>query len=66
MKNNNGFTLVELLAVVVVLAIIVTIATTSTISISNKIKGNMYCSKLDFLLFFTNFYAIIFYKIRFY
>lgn len=49
MKNNNGFTLVELLAVVVVLAIIVTIATTSTISISNKIKGNMYCSKLDFI-----------------
>lgn len=49
MKNNSGFTLIELLAVVVILAIIVTIAVPSTISISNKIKRNMYCSKIDFI-----------------
>lgn len=49
MKNKNGFTLIELLAVVVVLAIVVTIAVSSTISISNKIKRNMYCSKLEFI-----------------
>lgn len=41
MKNKNGFTLVELLAVIVVLAIIITIAVPSAISISNKIKAKM-------------------------
>ena len=45
--NNKGFTLVELLAVLVVLAILIAIAVPSTISISNKLKGNMYCSKID-------------------
>lgn len=39
MKNNKkGFTLVELLAVIVVLAIIITIAVPGTIAVSNKIK----------------------------
>ena len=45
--NNKGFTLVELLAVLVVLAILIAIAVPSTISISNKLKVNMYCSKID-------------------
>ncbi len=45
--NNKGFTLVELLAVIVVLAILIAIAVPSTISISNKLKVNMYCSKID-------------------
>lgn len=47
MKNNKGFTLVELLAVIVVLAILITIAVPSTIGISNRIKENLYCSKID-------------------
>lgn len=47
MKNNKGFTLVELLAVIVILAILITIASTSTIGISNKIKKDMYCKKID-------------------
>lgn len=47
MKNNKGFTLVELLAVIVILAILVTIAVPSTITISNKLKENMYCKKID-------------------
>ncbi len=47
MKNNKGFTLVELLAVIVLLAILVSIAVPSTISISNKLKANMYCKKID-------------------
>ena len=45
--NNKGFTLVELLAVLVVLAILIAIAVPSTISISNKIKVNMYCNKIE-------------------
>lgn len=49
MKNKNGFTLVELLAVVVVLSLIVTVAVPSTISVSKKIKEKMYCSKIDFI-----------------
>ncbi len=45
--NNKGFTLVELLAVIVILAIIVSIAVPSTISISKKIKGNLFCEKVN-------------------
>lgn len=48
-KNNQGFTLVELLAVIVVLALVITIAVPSTMRVSNKIKENMFCSKLDFI-----------------
>ncbi len=47
MKNNRGFTLVELLAVIVILAILITIAVTSTLGISNRLKENMYCKKID-------------------
>lgn len=47
MKNKKGFTLVELLAVIVILALLVAIAVPSTISISNRLKKNMYCSKID-------------------
>lgn len=50
MKNKNGFTLVELLAVIVVLAIIITIAVPSAISISNKIKAKMYETKIQMIL----------------
>lgn len=47
MKNNKGFTLVELLAVIVVIALITTIAVPSAMGISNKIKVKMYCAKID-------------------
>lgn len=47
--KNKGFTLIELLAVIVVMALIVTIAVPSTISISNRIKKNLFCSKIDFI-----------------
>lgn len=47
MKNKKGFTLVELLAVIVILALLVAIAVPSTFSISNRLKTNMYCSKID-------------------
>lgn len=49
MKSNKGFTLVELLAVVVVLAIIIAIAVPSTLSISTRLKKNMFCSKIDLM-----------------
>lgn len=45
--NKKGFTLVELLAVIVILAILISIAVPSTIAISNKLKENMYCKKID-------------------
>lgn len=50
MKDKKGFTLVELLAVIVILAILVTIAVPSTIAISKKIKSNMYDAKIDLIL----------------
>lgn len=45
--KKNGFTLVELLAVIVILALLLTIAVPSVIQISNRIKKNMYCSKIE-------------------
>lgn len=40
-KKNSGFTLVELLAVVVILAVVITIASSAVFSIMNKSKKNM-------------------------
>ena len=45
--KKNGFTLVELLAVIVIMAILLTIAVPNVIGVSNKIRKNMYCSKID-------------------
>ncbi len=45
--NNKGFTLIELMSVIVLLAIIVTIAVPSSLKISKKIKENMFCAKID-------------------
>lgn len=49
MKDKKGFTLVELLAVIALLAIIITIAATSAISISKKLKDDMFCQQVDFI-----------------
>lgn len=40
-RKNSGFTLVELLAVIVVLAIIITVASSGIIAIMNKSRKNM-------------------------
>lgn len=45
--KKNGFTLVELLAVIVILALLLTIAVPNVISISQRIRKNMYCSKIE-------------------
>ena len=45
--KKNGFTLVELLAVIVIMAILLTIAVPNVIGVSKKIRKNMYCSKIE-------------------
>ena len=47
MKKNKGFTLIELLAVIVILAILLVIAVPNVIGISQRIKKNMFCSKIE-------------------
>jgi type IV pilus assembly protein PilA len=47
--NKKGFTLVELLAVITILAIIVTVAVPSTMSISKRLKTNLYCNKIELI-----------------
>ncbi len=47
---KKGFTLVELLAVIVIIALLATIAVPSAINISNSIKKDMYCEKIDMIL----------------
>lgn len=47
--KKNGFTLVELLGVIAILALLATIATPAIISLSNKIKGNMYDAKVKLI-----------------
>ncbi|MBR1416322.1 MAG: type II secretion system protein [Bacilli bacterium] len=45
--KKNGFTLVELLAVIVIMALLLTIAVPAVIGIANSIRANMFCSKVD-------------------
>ena len=47
--KKNGFTLVELLAVIMLLGILATIGVTSAINMSKKIKDDMFCQKIDFI-----------------
>jgi type IV pilus assembly protein PilA len=49
MKNNKGFTLVELLAVIVVLAIILAIAVPRVISVINGAKADSFKASVDML-----------------
>ena len=50
MKKNKGFTLVELLAVLVILATLITIAVPNVITLAKKVKVNMFCEKVDLLV----------------
>lgn len=45
--NRKGFTLVELLAVIVILAILITVAVPSVTKMSRKIQTNMFCDKIN-------------------
>lgn len=56
MKNKKGFTLVELLAVIVILGILTAIAVPSVLGISKKIKENMWESKLKTIEVATELY----------
>ena len=55
--NKKGFTLVELLATIVVLIIIIGIATTSALSISARTKKRMYETKVGLILDAAKLYA---------
>lgn len=45
--KKSGFTLVELLAVIVVLALLLTIAVPGVQKMSYKIQNNMFCTKVE-------------------
>lgn len=45
--KRNGFTLVELLAVIVILALLLAIAVPGVITMASRIQGNMFCSKVE-------------------
>ena len=47
MNNNKGFTLVELLAVIVILALIITIAVPAVTNIMSKTQNNAYCTRVS-------------------
>ncbi len=49
MKNKKGFTLVELLCVIVLLAVITVIATTGIMNLSKESKNNLYCAKIEMI-----------------
>ena len=45
--KKSGFTLVELLAVIVILALLLSIAIPGVITMASRIQGNMFCSKVE-------------------
>ena len=55
--KKKGFTLTELLAVIVILGVITLIAIPSSFAISNRIKINLYCTKMDTIKKAADLYA---------
>ncbi len=49
MKRKNGFTLVELLAVIVLLALLMIIAIPNAFKLASKVKGKAYQTKVDLI-----------------
>ena len=49
MKKNKGFTIPELLAVIVILGILMTVAIASYNGISKKVKENSLTQKINYL-----------------
>ncbi len=47
MKNRNGFTLVELLAVVVLLSVLLVMAVPAVLSFTSRMKQDMFCNKVE-------------------
>ena len=47
--NKKGFTLVEILCVIVIMALITTVAVTNIINLNNKSRENLYCAKLEMI-----------------
>ena len=57
MKKNKGFTLVELLAVIVILAIVSVIAVPSVNGLLRKSRTNMFCKKVESIEAAAKYYA---------
>ena len=47
--NKKGFTLVEILCVIVILAIITTIASANIVNLTRDSKEKLYCTKLELI-----------------
>ena len=45
--KKNGFTLVELIAVIVILGLLIAFAVPSVLTISEKMKADMFCTKIE-------------------
>ncbi|MBE6154543.1 MAG: prepilin-type N-terminal cleavage/methylation domain-containing protein [Firmicutes bacterium] len=56
--NKKGFTLTELLSVIVILALISLMASTGIIKLANNSKENMYCAKIKLIETEAEEYAI--------
>lgn len=57
MKNKKGFTLIEILATIVVLSVIILIAVPTYNTLSSKSKTRIYNTKLDSIKTSAEFYA---------
>lgn len=47
--NKKGFTIIELLGVIVIMAALLAIAVPAVLAIAERMKTNMYCTKLEVL-----------------
>lgn len=56
--NKNGFTLIEMLAVITILALVSTVAASSAVNITRNSKENLYCTKLNFIKSMAREYAV--------